>query len=421
MAEVSYDVPIGLPDAGLLTISAQRIMSTLEASEREEAVQTLFKLVDGVLMAPQEQKKRRVRKNNEVFHKKVGRHTPAIDFLRAVGFVESDDPEMPGELGKDGLLSMPVAFLSRITDAHHTLARVAREAGLAAPPLPTSGGFNPYQSSSQATDTTRSTKAPEDWKSEADKIRDEVKRKEIENEEKLEAAEPVDLEPTAFWLSAGRRLEEVIREATNPSEERQTDNAILVEQVASAKGTITGSSTKFENADKKRLADLSRKRVYDTCIIRVICPDKSVLQVKFRAKDKGSDVTSQLEPLLAPHVREARWYIYQSPPMKRLAPRETLVAAGFTPGANVYLGFEDQKPPAPYLEDSLVAQLGPAPEIQRGCAAFGAPIADGPTFSGEAMGWGSGKRLGGPGAPSGSGEAATAGAGAAQPAPTKEA
>lgn len=424
MAEVSYEVPVGLPDAGLLSISAQRLVSTLQDSEREDAIQTLFKLIDGVLATPTEVKKRRLRKNNEVFHRKIGRHPPAIEFLRAVGFVEGDDPEIPGDLGKDGLLSMPVAFLSRITDAHHTLARAAQEAGLNAPPLPSSGGgvFNPFQSIHQATDTTRSSKAPQAWKSEADRLRDEVKKREIEAKTKVEEAPPVDLQASAFWLSAGRRLEEVIREATNPAEDRSTDNALLVEQVAAAKATIAGAPGKFESADKKRLAELSKKRLYENCILRVICPDKSVLQVKFRAADHGSHVLTQLEPLLAQSVRAARWYIYQSPPMKRLGPRETLAAAGFTPGANVYLGFEGEKPAPPYLEDSLVAQLGPPPEIQRGCGAFGAPVAAGPTFSGEAMGWGSGQRLG---AGPGSGQtapaaAASAAAAAAEPAPMEE-
>merc|ERR1719282_1731151 len=123
MAEVSLDPPIGLPDAALLLTSAQRLAGIPEATERQEAISTLFKLVDGVLGAPEEPKKRRVKKANETFHRKVGRFAAGVDFLRACGFVESDDPDVEGDAGRGALLSMPVAYMMRLTDAHHTLAR----------------------------------------------------------------------------------------------------------------------------------------------------------------------------------------------------------------------------------------------------------------------------------------------------------
>merc|ERR1712187_886085 len=156
---------------------------------------------------------------------------------------------------------------------------------------------------------------------------------------------------------------------------------------------------KFANADKKRLADLQRKKVYEFCVLRIICPDKSVLQVHFRAADKGQDILNKLQPLFSPTVQASSWYIYQSPPLKKLAPGETLAKAGLTPGANMYLGFDGEKPGPPFLEPGLVAQLGPAPEVPgRGVA--------GHSFSGEAMGWGAGQRLGS--APSASSAAAAA-------------
>jgi len=397
MVEVSYDIPSGLPDAGILSISATRLATLPEASEREDALQTLFKLVDGVLAAPEEPKKRKVRKANEVFHRKVGRHEAGLEFLSGVGFKESDDPDTPGDEGRGGLLTMQTAFMLRLTDAHHTLAYAAQEAGLPAPPLPqvkSGGAFNPYLSSSQAVDTTRKgPSATGDWKTEADRVRDEVRRKEQEAKQKVEMAPPVDMNPSAFWLAKGRRLEDMIREATNPSEDRAADNALLQDQLSCAKGTISGPG-KFESADKKRLVELNRKRVHETCILRIICPDKSVLQVTFRSPDKGAHVLEQIKPLLAPAIQDTNWFVYQTPPMTKLAPRETLVKGGFTPGANLYLGFDGEKPAAPYLEASLVAQMGPPPEAERGVTQVGGvdinPAAA--KFSGEAMGWGQGKR-----------------------------
>lgn len=400
MTEVSYDFPQNLPDATLLLVSAQRMVAIQEA-EREDAVQTVFKLIHGVLGDLENAKKRRVKKANETFHRKVGRHACAVDFLRAAGFRDADDPEAEGEAGKGALLSMPVAYVARITDGHHTLARLASEAGLQVPALPGGSGFNPYASSVQKMDTTRSAKAPESWKSEAEQLREQVKKRERELQEKVTLAPPVDLRPAAFWLAAGTRLEEVIREAAQQEEERAAlgDGGLLKDQVMSAKQAISGTST-FESADKKRLAELGRRRAYQACILRIICPDKSVLQVHFRASENGEQVLELIEPLLAPHVKEARWYLYQSPPLKRLQAKETMAAAGLTPGANVYLGFDGDKPAPPYLSPDLVEQLGPCRPEESGVTAPAAA-----SFTGEAMGWGAGQRLGGPSGASSTGPA----------------
>mmetsp|Transcript_57290 Transcript_57290/g.121810 ORF Transcript_57290/g.121810 Transcript_57290/m.121810 type:complete len:432 (-) Transcript_57290:87-1382(-) len=418
--EVSYDPPDCLPDAALLLTSAERLKTIPEAADREACFATLFKLVDGILATPEEAKKRKIKKNNATIQQKVARFSAAVQFLLGAGFVESDDPDVEGDLGKKALLSMPVAYLLRLTDAHHTLARAATEVGLPAPPLPaSSGGFNPYRSIQQAADTTRTLKAGEAWKSDAEKTREEVRKREREMKEKVESAPPIDLKPTAFWHSAGRRLEDVVKETQFAEEDRAADNALLQTQVASAKAAIAGAHSKFESADKRRLAELSHRRVHEFCILRVVCPDKSVLQAHFRACEKGEKVMALIAPLLSAHVRELPWYIYQSPPMKKLAPKETLAAAGFAPGASLYLGFEGgNRPAGPYLEASLVEQLGPAPQE----AGRGVNAPAGPTFSGEAMGWGSGKRLGGPGpAPEAAPAAAATTAPAAAPAPAGDA
>lgn len=389
LAEVSFDFAQGLPDPITMMHSAQRVAAIPEASEREEAVQTLFKLLDGVLANPEDPKKRKIRKSNEVFKRKAGRHPGAIEFLNCCGFLDSDDPEAPEGEQLGGLLFMPVAYVARLTDAHHTLARCAEEVGLTAPPLPASKGFNPFQSSVRTTDSSaKNPKAPDQWKSEADRLRDEVKKRQRELEEKVHATPAVDLRPSAFWLSAGRRLEDVVRETAAVDEEKGADSALVSLQVAAAKATISGANSKFESADKKRLSELSGKKVYETCILRVICPDKAVLQVHFRAGDKGEQVKASLEPLLSAQVRESGWYLYQSPPLRRLAPKETLAQAGLTPGANMYLGFEGAKPGPPYLAESFASQLGP-PLQETGRAVSGAQ------FSGEAMGWGPGQRVGG--------------------------
>lgn len=382
IAEVSYDIPSSLPDATHLLIASKKLASIDDKAARDEAIQTVFKLIHNVLGDLENAKKRTVKKTNETFHRKAGRHEAAVTFLRAAGFLEADDPDA-AEGGKGALLSMPVAYIARLTDAHHTLAKEAADAGLEVPTLPGSA-FNPYASGITKVDTTRSAKAPESWKTEADRVREDVKKRQRELQEVVECAPAVELRPAAFWLNAGRRLEEVIQE-TAAEDVEAPDGNLLKEQVMSMKGAFSGGSS-FKSADKQLLSELSRKRVYAKCLLRVVCPDKSVLQVQFRSAEKCDKVLEALAPLFAPSVREARWYIYQSPPMKRLSARETLAQAGLSPGASLYLGFDGEKPGPPYLEASLVDQLGPS----RPDAAVVSPAG----FTGEAMGWGAGRKLG---------------------------
>jgi hypothetical protein len=386
-AEVSIEFPAHLPTSAVMA-NAARELAALPISDREDALQTLFKVVDNVLSAPSDVKKRRLKKSNETFNRKVGRHKCAVDFLGAVGFVESDDPEA-GEEGRGALLSMPVAYIVRLTDAHHSLVSAAEQAGLAAPPLPHCPVFNPYASHRQGLDPTRQVKVPSAYSQEAERVAKEIKDREATLKAKVEKAAPVALRPSVLWAAAGRRLEEILRETADVGDEEKGDSSIVGSQLGHVKNALAGAQT-FVSADKRRLETLSKKRIHENCILRVNCPDKSVLQVHFRSADRGEYVMSQIAPLLAPHIQAASWYVYQSPPLKKLAAKETLSEAGFSPGANLYLGFDGDKPGPPYFEASLQAQLGSPPEdAERAVNAIPA------NFTGEAMGWGKGQRLGG--------------------------
>jgi len=401
MAEVSHSLPVGLPDAGQLGTTTQQLVLIPDLEARAEAVQTLFKLIDGVLASPLDEKKRRVKKANDVFHRKVGRHAAAVDFLRVCGFKDADDMDnMDDEAGRNALLSLPIAYMTRLIDAHHSLAMISADAGVSAPTLPVSTEvFNPYGQSIQATESTSTLKVPANRLTEAERVRNQVKKRQQDLQDRVESAPTVPLRPSVFWLSSGRRLEEVIQETCDDGladvtplpDVKAADAELIRGMMAGAKGAMAGPAN-FESADKRRLVELSRTKAHEICVLRVVCPDKSVLQVTFRAADKGEVALAQIGPLLAPHIRAAKWYLYQSPPMRRLDPKESFVKAGLAPGASMYLGFEGDKPAAPYFEATLTQQLGPAPVPQGGVESV-------TSFSGEAMGWGSGKKLGAEGGP----------------------
>lgn len=388
-AEVSLGPPPAgtLPDGTVLAISSERLLALPDAAARAEVLATLFKLVDAVIAAPTDEKKRRLKKGNETFHKKVGRHEAAVQFLRAVGFVDADDADVEDpDRRKGALLWMPVAYIMRLTDAHHTLVGVAGRASLPAPPLPSAGGgFNPYQSCVTAMDTTKTLKSSEAHKSEADRIREEVRKRQRELQAKVDSVPSIEMRPTAFWASNGRRLDEAVREASAMDEVEHADTDIVKAQVAQIKDAMGSNNSKFENADRKRLAELEKARVYPICVLRISCPDKAVLQGTFRAADTGGHVRSQIEPLLAAHVRAASWFLYSTPPLQKLQAASTLAKAGLAPGANLHLGFDGVKPEGPFLEPGLMAQMGPKPEPPAGVESAG--------FTGEALGWGRGASL----------------------------
>jgi len=185
MVEVSYDIPEGLPDSTSLYVAAQGVANIPYPQARDLALQSLFRLVDSVLAAPEDAKKRRVRKGNPTFHAKVGQHKVALDFLRCAGFMDADDPETPGKAGKGSLMVMQVAYIVRLTDAHHALADASQRCGCAAPAIP-AGNFNPYQENRLAGGAVKQ----QEWRGEAEQLRDEVKKREQELKDKLNFCRP---------------------------------------------------------------------------------------------------------------------------------------------------------------------------------------------------------------------------------------
>jgi PUB domain. len=69
-----------------LKTSLGRIKSHHSASEYKTALDTLTKLLSNVIQNPMEEKYRKVKKSNAVFHKRLGRLTGGTEILLAIGF-----------------------------------------------------------------------------------------------------------------------------------------------------------------------------------------------------------------------------------------------------------------------------------------------------------------------------------------------
>lgn len=137
-------------------------------------------------------------------------------------------------------------------------------------------------------------------------------------------------------------------------------------------------NTKFESREAKELEKLRRRKVHDLAVLRVQCPDKVVLQLRFAPSTLISEVLAVVAPHIAPHLQS--WYLYQTPPMRKLEGKRTLAQEDLVPGALVHLGVErderGQAVPGPYLSVALMATLPPAPPTPAVVSAYQQPIAN---------------------------------------------
>lgn len=62
----------------------------------------LLELLHNILGDLENPKKRRVKRSNVAFERKVGRHGCCVDFLKASGFLEREDPEEGALWGRQG-------------------------------------------------------------------------------------------------------------------------------------------------------------------------------------------------------------------------------------------------------------------------------------------------------------------------------
>eukprot|EP00820_Chromera_velia_P019354 Cvel_28202.t1-p1 / transcript=Cvel_28202.t1 / gene=Cvel_28202 / organism=Chromera_velia_CCMP2878 / gene_product=hypothetical protein / transcript_product=hypothetical protein / location=Cvel_scaffold3647:752-6126(-) / protein_length=429 / sequence_SO=supercontig / SO=protein_coding / is_pseudo=false len=240
-------------------------------------LQTLLKLVDAVLSSPMDPKKRIIRKGNENFFNRVGRHQNAIIFLLAIGFEEEGE-----------FLKLRAAYISRLTDAHHLLSEALAGFGVHAPPVP-SGLFNPFKSSFGSTEVgSRITQNHIEQKAKENaNVAAEIRRR-----EKLlksggvdpKTLPPLPLDPRAFHQSSISRLEDALKEMAATGDD--LDSAAVVDRadLAKLKEALT-DGPKFKSRAKEQLAQLEKQKIYSKCILRVQFPDKTVLQLNFRPFD----------------------------------------------------------------------------------------------------------------------------------------
>jgi len=306
---------------------AALVATSVPQAQMGTAILTLVKLTDAILSNPEEEKTRKIRQGNPSFQERCGQFPPCIKFLLALGFQEEGD-----------FLVMPNAFLSRLTDGRKALEHIAEEAQVSIPPIP--GRFNPYVASHTAMSVQPAT-MNDKRVAEMQQVKSalEQKRRELASQgDKTNTLAP----PRVFWQASLIKLEDAIKRLQQvvAAEEEKDDNLILQDTLRCMQAS---NASKFHSREKTELQQLSKKKVYDVAILRVVMPNKIVLELNFKPKTQWQEVYEVVQECLSDDARFVEWYLYATPPKQKFFRNtETLLSTKLVPGAVVFLGLDNR-------------------------------------------------------------------------------
>eukprot|EP00743_Colponemidia_sp_Colp-15_P005269 GILK01005668.1.p1 GENE.GILK01005668.1~~GILK01005668.1.p1 ORF type:complete len:568 (-),score=131.63 GILK01005668.1:61-1719(-) len=329
-----------------------------------EAVKTLVSIVNNVLVHPDDETKRTLRKTNPVLQRKLGEFDGAFDMLRANGF---------RDVGDQLVLDRKDIDRARLEEAQTYLLQALEEMGVTAPLLTSSSGFNPYAS--------RIVSVNPDFKLNPEgaglrQLEEQIKTKQKEIEQSYE----VDFTPVhmdrcirAVRLLEGQSLESALRVVAKEREEEADDDeqdaAALMRDTIMKQQKMNEERDRFRSRTKKQLQQLNNLKTYEKTTIRVSFPDRVVLEAVFLPREPLSTLYSVVRESLADS--SIPFYLFQRPPVVKLTRMESsLYKEGLVPAAVVYFGTEYVKPAAassvPFIKQSLlppvVEQPSPVPE-----------------------------------------------------------
>eukprot|EP00742_Colponemidia_sp_Colp-10_P004941 GILJ01005277.1.p1 GENE.GILJ01005277.1~~GILJ01005277.1.p1 ORF type:complete len:587 (-),score=111.41 GILJ01005277.1:154-1866(-) len=326
-----------------------------------EAVKTLVSVVNNVLVHPDDEAKRTLRKTNPVLQRKLGEFDGAFDLLRANGFRDVGDQLVLDRKDLDRV---------RLEETQTYLLQALEEMGVSAPLLTSSSGFNPYAS--------RIVSVNPDFKLNPQgaglrKLEEQIKTKQKEIEQSYE----VDLTPVhmdrcirAVRLLEGQSLESALRvvakEREEEAEDDEQDAAALMRDTIMKQQKMNEERDRFRSRTKKQLQQLNNLKTYEKTTIRVSFPDRVVLEAVFLPREPLSTLYSVVRESLAdPSIP---FYLFQRPPVVRLTRMESsLYNEGLVPAAVVYFGTEYVKPAAastePFIKQSLLPPVVEQPPV----------------------------------------------------------
>eukprot|EP01071_Lankesteria_metandrocarpae_P007752 Lankesteria_metandrocarpae@DN4772_c1_g1_i1.p1 len=323
------------------------VTDPVESHERiVSCLKLLLQVVSNILKHPEDIQKRSLKVSNPTIAQKILTFAAAKRFLLGVGFQEESSSSADLAVA-EGRLVLHTVYISRLVDAYTVVANALSALGVDVPPVQ-SKAFNPFASNiTVSEDKLRFKAVLTESAQQQDEVRNELmQRREAHNNQQSTLHEPPPLDPKIFDISELGQMKAALRQLDVAEENLHLDDDIIGREdfnLSALVQMMTGGQT-FHSRAKTELDEIRRRKTFQLSTLRVLFPDKSVLQLTFDSCTSICKVYDAVKPFLAPSVASAvdGWYLYESPPLRRFKPQDTLKQAGLMPMAMVHFSLEDR-------------------------------------------------------------------------------
>ncbi|KAF7456189.1 PUB domain-containing protein [Cryptosporidium felis] len=362
-------------------------LGNIDREKLKNVTEVLFKIIDSIIKEPKKGKIRRIKMKNPKFSSTIGSFPEALNVLKSVGFVQVKlgagqiSASLENLQPEEEYIELPIAYISRLTDCHHLLATFCSNHNLDAPSLvsidslPTDGTsnrgsvklthFNPYMSSISSTSANSkndaSLKLMKSAIEERRQMEAEIKNVERNMENGIQDpnhSQRLETDfcskPFVFHSSKVQKLDNMIREINNLHQNQgQSSNEEEFEEnddfphldtleMQRIKDSIIGKAPVFKSRASEYLKSLLKRKIHSHASIRVVFPDKYILQLQFKPSHTTHDLVQTVRECINPNISSMNWFIYQSPPVSKITPDKglSLLKAGFVPNAQLYFKLE---------------------------------------------------------------------------------
>ncbi|CAI2366893.1 unnamed protein product [Moneuplotes crassus] len=295
-------------------------------------LKTLTKIIDNLIKNPWEEKYRSLNTTKVAIQEKISCYQNICNFLSVCGFEDQGDSlTIKGYQGD---------VLNKAFNAiHNELKENQERFG-----VKVRSNFDAYQEGTFSTTGNKLSSGP----AETSQYNPEYINKLIEQEKKLKQKlmerKVEDRDLVVFNTLAGTHdFKKVIQEY---DEENKKEDEIYEEKLREASALkLLGDNAKSQKFGNKRLQEyqkLTKVKVYSTTIVRVKFPDGLVLQGRFGAREKISDVYDFVAENLLDQGRG--FYLFKAPPKKILTEKSiSLKKADLVPSGMVFFQWEDEE------------------------------------------------------------------------------
>uniref|UniRef100_A0AAV1UIN4 UBX domain-containing protein n=1 Tax=Peronospora matthiolae TaxID=2874970 RepID=A0AAV1UIN4_9STRA len=292
------------------------------------AVMTLMGIVTNILSDPENEKVRSIRVSNATFERSIGRVKGGIEFMTSIGFKlvpETQALVLSADFLNEGLLEEGLRLL-RIEADDLNIPQDTRPALREKKADQSFDVFKP-----QITRVQMQPRGP----STTEVLVDALKSKQ---EQLVGHIKPPRSTTIVFrGKRSSSRLDSVLEDS------ERSDAQLLISSLKARRDKMEKTKN-FRTQAMRDLDELKRKRVFQTVLIRVQFPDRTVMQATFHPSETIQDVMDHVTECLADQFRASKFYLYVTPPTQKLVASKTLIELNLVPAALTYFSWVETPP-----------------------------------------------------------------------------